>query len=324
MGRQAQRPPRLILVDGFTGSGKSTTAQRLCLDLQAAGFQARWYHEHEASHPIFQYSEVLNLLEWTPDTLEAQLVDGWSRLVRSLAPDATLIVEGAFLQIPVGVMLALGASPARIRQVLTRLATILTPHAPALVHLDHPDASAALADTAAVRGARWLADMVEAVGASPYGHTHPVRSAAGLARFYARQRRLITAALRRLDLACLTIDISRHRRAADTARMRRWLHIPVPSAPPLSTRALLRHAGTYRASGQLAPARITTDGLSLFLELPATPTQPLIATGGGAFALQSLPIDVRFRYATGGAVRSFRYATRMLNERGQDRTWTKA
>ncbi len=41
---------KLILVDGFAGSGKSMAAQRLGLSLVSGGRVAHWFHEHQSRH----------------------------------------------------------------------------------------------------------------------------------------------------------------------------------------------------------------------------------------------------------------------------------
>ena len=42
----------LILIEGMTGAGKSTTAANLAATLRERGFDARSYHEFDADHPI--------------------------------------------------------------------------------------------------------------------------------------------------------------------------------------------------------------------------------------------------------------------------------
>jgi hypothetical protein len=46
--------PKLVLVEGLPGSGKSTTAQFLARQLRLAGHPASWHHEGETPHPVLR------------------------------------------------------------------------------------------------------------------------------------------------------------------------------------------------------------------------------------------------------------------------------
>ena len=48
---------KLILVDGITGSGKSTTAQFIARQLEKNGIKARWYNELEIGNPLHVKNE---------------------------------------------------------------------------------------------------------------------------------------------------------------------------------------------------------------------------------------------------------------------------
>jgi len=43
---------RIILVEGFPGCGKSTTAQWLARQFRAAGPPAEWFYEGQRPHPM--------------------------------------------------------------------------------------------------------------------------------------------------------------------------------------------------------------------------------------------------------------------------------
>src|SRR5262245_23480749 len=53
---------KLILVDGLSGSGKSTQAQWLEAQLHKVDVPARWFWEGEIGHPLHWFSEW-----WQPD-----------------------------------------------------------------------------------------------------------------------------------------------------------------------------------------------------------------------------------------------------------------
>lgn len=43
---------KLILIDGITGSGKSTTTQFLASQLKENDIKVKWYHETQTIHPL--------------------------------------------------------------------------------------------------------------------------------------------------------------------------------------------------------------------------------------------------------------------------------
>jgi len=45
---------KLILVDGITGSGKSTTAHFIARQMEKNGVKVKWYYEVEKDHPVFE------------------------------------------------------------------------------------------------------------------------------------------------------------------------------------------------------------------------------------------------------------------------------
>ena len=316
--------PRLILVDGFVGSGKSTTAQQIWLDLIAEGRRAVWFHEHEAGHPIFQYGEITDLLRWTPARLEDHLAAAWTALARRPAGRAIRIIEGSFLQIPVGLMLAMNAAPARIEALCQRIDRLIAGFEPALIYLHRPDLRRAFRTLGAARGAPWLEELTAVVGQSKYGRRHGVREVGGVIAFYRRQRAVIRQLLPTLTMKRLAIDVGGGHSIVQARRIAAFLDTRPAPARPLGLAALLRHVGTYRGRTTASTAIITTDARSLYLQAPASAAQPLLAVAPGRFCVRSLPIDVAFDYDSGGTARRFSYRSRMANELPCDRWWTRA
>lgn len=317
--------PGLILVDGFAGTGKSTTAQRLWLDCARAGDEARWCHEHERAHPIFQYREVEDLLREAPARLESRLLGKWRRLVREVNADpaGTLIIEGAFIQIPVGVMLAMNVAPGKIEALLQRVDDVLCEANASLVYLHHPDVGAALRAIGRARGPHWLTSMTATLAASPYGRRNGVKNLRGLAAFYRQQRDIVDAALPGLSLRQLRLDVSRGWSERQNQNVAAFAGMRPTREPKLSRANLFAHAGQYTsAAGRRAT--VTTDGARLYLQLPATYALPLIRVSHERFVAESLPIDVRFMFGSDGHARRFTYDSRMSNEILPDRAWSRA
>lgn len=315
---------KLILVDGFAGSGKSTTAQRLWLSLARTGHDAAWIHEHESHHPVFQYGDVEELLQLTERSFERQLLAGWQTTATQTEQGAGVrIIEGAFFQIPVGVMLSLNAPPARIRALVRRIESTIVRLDAALIYLFQPDLRGALLRVGDDRGVHWLQTMTAVVGQSAYGRTHRVRTVNGLIEYYRRQKRLIDSVFPRLTIRRLAIDVSGGRWDRYQREMTRFLGIRQVPAAALKPADLLRHAGRYRGSTKGHACVITTDARTLYMHLPSTAAQPLVRVDEGHFCVQSLPIDIRFAYGTHGDARRFTYQSRMLNETVWDSSWTR-
>lgn len=315
---------KLILIDGFAGIGKSTTAQRLWLHLTRAGLDAVWFHEHEIDHPIFQYGEVDELLSFTPQQFEDQMLAGWARL--AAAPEAARIriIESSFLQLPVGVLLAMNVPAARIRTVLRRIAAACSALDVSLVHLYEPDLRAALTRIGAARGPEWLQLIAAAVGQSPYGKTHGVCNLEGLIGYYRRQRLIIDSVLPRLSVRHDAVDVSGARWDRYERRITRFLGIRRAWSAARPPADLLRHVGAYRGTATGHPCLVTTDLRALYVHLPAMRAQRLLPVEGGRFCVESMPIDIRFTYGRTGQARRFTYASRLVNEMMSDTSWVRA
>ena len=252
------------------------------------------------------------------------MLDGWAAFARRPARGAVRVIEGAFLQLPVGVLLAMNQPAARIRALVRRIDAIVAGADGALVYLHRPDVRRALLGTGDVRGLRWVEEMAGALARSPYGRARRAGGIDGLVTFYERQRDLIGALLPRLSVRRAAFDVTRadwertDRRICETLGVRR-------SAEPRLTRdELLRHAGAYRGAKGRQPAVITTDGARLYLQVPATSVLPLVRVGGGRFCPMGLPIDIEFTYGRGGRASRFTYDSRMAGEMLGERSWVRA
>lgn len=295
--------PRLILVDGFAGSGKSTTAQRLWLQLAAAGRRSAWFHEHQADHPIFRYGEVEELLAIQPDRFEEQILANWTALARSANAAATCILEGSLFQITVGVLLAHNVRPARIARVLLDIERRVAGLDPALIHLYDRRTRDGLLRIRKHRGDYWLNGMTTIVGQSPYGRRHRVRDVDGLVKFYEAQRAIVDAALARMKMRRLAIEIGGGRWPEYERRAASFLGLGRPVRRAVPAAQLLRYAGRYAGRAPAGDLLITTDAASLYRQEPLLPAQRLLPIGGGRFCVESLPIDLQFTPAASAPAR---------------------
>jgi len=314
---------RLILVDGFAGIGKSTTAQQLWCDLATAGRRATWFHEHESEHPIFQYGEVEDLLGLTAPRFEARVLAGWEAFAGQDDGQTVRITEASFFQIPVGIMLSLNVPAHRIRKLLFQIEHLIGRLDPALVYLYSADLGTALNKVGDVRGRRWLEAMAAVVAQSRYGRAHRVRDISGLIEFYRRHRAIIDSVLPKLTLRRLAVDVGDARWDRYRRRIGTFVGIRPTEQQVLRPTALLRHVGHYRGTTTGKTSVVTTDAKALYLQQPACSAHPLIRIRPGHFCLKSLPIDVRFSYRRNGEASRFDYDSRIVNEVVSDSTWLR-
>lgn len=94
-------PSKLIFVDGLPGSGKSTTAQFVALQLQKHNLKARWFYEVEEPHPI-HYWDAANRDEFAQKSLQL-----WRLFAASARQsDEITVLESSLFQRTLGLVLA--------------------------------------------------------------------------------------------------------------------------------------------------------------------------------------------------------------------------
>jgi hypothetical protein len=316
--------PRLILVDGFAGSGKSTTAQRLWLHFIQHGCDASWFHEHQLDHPIFYYDEVDELLRLEVRTFEEQIMANWESFANDAEAQPTRILEGSFFQITTGVLLAMNTTARKIEQMLLRIAATVKKLNPALIYLFHEDTREGLLRIRDHRGMYWLNGMTQLLGQSPYGRQNGVRDFEGLAEFYRRQRLIIESVFSRLEFKKMAVDISGRRWDSYDRRMAAFLKIGELMPLDLPVKQLLKYAGRYKGKTTGNECVVTTDAKSLYLHYVDSHAGKLLPVDHGHFVLRSLPIDIRFDFDRTGLARRITINSRIADRRTTDRTWTRS
>ena len=120
---------RLIAIEGFPGSGKSTTAQWLARQWQAAGRACRWFYEKQPDHPVVGIPTGADYETW--EDYFAYRRQRRSAFAAEAAAGNTLsIMESALLQYPVFVMLRRGVAADTIVAFLLSVAEIIRPLMP--------------------------------------------------------------------------------------------------------------------------------------------------------------------------------------------------
>lgn len=207
--------PRLILVEGLPGCGKSTTAQFIAIQLRRSGRAARWYYEEETPHPILKG-------RFPGATWEGYIEDRlarWAEFATFVnASDEIHIVESTLFQTPIMTMLREDAATTTILDFLQRLQESLRPLPPLLLYLRHPDSGAALRTIFARRGSHWEDHHVRVLADSAYGQARGAAGVPGLLAYWREHAALMERAVTSSPLATLVLDVTSQTRLARRTR----------------------------------------------------------------------------------------------------------
>jgi hypothetical protein len=297
---------RLVLIDGLPGSGKSTTAQFLCLHMERHGRPARWYFEEETPHPVFEFERVRHILnsgQASTDVFD-QALRHWDELASAPAGGSTLILEASFFQTPLHPMLMLDWDRERIAAYVSAVERAIATLNPVLVVLRDADVVTRLESTIAARGA-WFVELLEArLARSPYGTRRGLRGITGARAYFEEYVELVDQLTAGLAIQTVVVPVDDSRRHIQMEAIAAALGLP--SFEPFETRVPEPRAfvGTYRRADPPEVHHVETDGTHLYLG--PDPKTRLLHLGESRFEIAGFPVRLEFQNDGTGGIQSAR------------------
>ena len=148
---------KLILIEGVPCSGKSTTAEKLAMDISSEGIQANCYLEWSEDNPIF-IGTMENLAEIirTTKARETDVYQQWVRFVHHVRQHTVVsIIESRFWQ-TYGMYLYLsGHSEEDVLKSTSQLTSLIAALKPVLIYLAPADIEELHADVAREKNRKW-------------------------------------------------------------------------------------------------------------------------------------------------------------------------
>jgi hypothetical protein len=295
--------PGLVLVEGLPGSGKSSTAQWLAHELARADRPARWVYEQEVPHPV---TGMVRGPHASWKGVLGQRLTGWARFAEEMRSGngATTIVDSTFLQTSIATTLRNGLDPGAILAFLDRVADLVRPLEPVLVHFDQPDVDAAIRRIGAERGMAWTLHHITACDGSAWARAHRARGLRGLLAYWRAHAALCETALPRVGLRTLRVPAGGGPAVA-RARVAGFLGLPWPSSPVSWRPDPERFAGRYRG-GDGRELRVAVRDGQPVLDGLFWPGNRLLPRGPDAFDAEGWPFHLTFEGDAGGVVAALR------------------
>lgn len=285
----------LILIDGLTGVGKSTTAQHLWLGLEQRGTAARWVYEHDTTHPIWPPGEAPHIVQGgalPAGFMDTTLPGRWAQLAEAcLRGHCSTILESALLQSTIGLLLAMNVHERDIVACLLACEQASAPAKPVLFWLGHGDVAKSLRATIDDRrGDDYENALVTLLAATPYGRTHHVAGFAGLVQFYEAWSCVARSVCEKFSMPVVPVTASgwpaRERQITDA------LGWPPLAPPSMCIEAPARFIGRYR--DMCSQDRLALAGSEHGLYLNDARRTPLIPRGGASFHVTGMCLEMAF------------------------------
>lgn len=307
------RTTHLILIEGLSGSGKSTMAHYLSRQLTLHNIEHTWWYEEDKWHPLYPFHDMSSLQK-VLDTLATEnyrlIIDAaielWKRFADSVqASNSLVILDGCLFGYLTWTMFPFDIPIAEIQAYLARVEKILRPLNPYLIYLYQNDLAFAIRRKVQRREIEEEPLVRQAVE-SAYGKRQNLQGFDGMISYWTEYRRFTDTIFSTLEWAKLSIENS----ASDWLNYQQQvLHFLDVSALPelsLSTEILDTFTGTYSCVEDDVKYVCTVKRVQdhLFLNgIPYIwPTNRLIAILPLIFEVDSFPYKVQFIEDANGAI----------------------
>ncbi len=306
---------KLILIEGMTGVGKSTTAQRLWLHLDSLGTAARWIYEHDVAHPIWPTGEQERIVQagiLQPAFLQ-QVLLRWRNLARECAATKKItILDGSYFQATIGFLLAMNLTDEAIVEHARAVDVAIAEAAPALVYLRRRDMARGLSATFEDRRAvGYEDDLVQHIGRTPYAKKTGLSDVAGLVRFYEHWVALLDRVLPELRMATLMIDADAADPSARERQLTEFLGVPAIGEFQARIEKPSRFVGRYRDAS--SDDEIVVSGTELGLYFGDGQRTVLIPRPEGTFHLAATSAELTFADESRGLFQSLHLSGNLPN-----------
>ncbi len=289
----------LILVDGITGSGKSTTAQFLASQLNKNGINVKWYHEEETNHPL-AYEEDVEVFTSQSETekfLET-IPQLWCEFVKQVrCSDKIHIIESHLLQDTVRILFQNNIEKAKIMDFVHEIENIIKPLNPILLYFYQHNVNCSIRKVWNRRGPAWKKWFIDSDIQTPYVKSSGLTGEVGVIKLWSDYQSFTNHLFERYQFKKLSIENSDNEWDDYQLRILDFLNLNLITKNNLLTlEEKKRYCGTYKnqEGNQECTVKLFNDNLVCDLIWPDIRILPLENGTKNFFYLESFPIFIHF------------------------------
>jgi hypothetical protein len=313
---------RLLFFEGPPGGGKSSTSQFVAQQLQTASISVDWIEEHTLNSTVF--AAFFDALDTAPSEAIAALLGGWRQIIGRVdtSPDVYCL-DGAFFNSSLKLLLAYDYGPLHVSHYLQILYDLLTPFAPALIHLTG-DVNHIMRMTIAERGDQWAENVAADVAQYPRQQRLHHSGVEALIDFFVESQCQLETIAATWPFEYRRVDTTAREWKQYQQTVCTWLGIAIQPQNHALSCDLTQYVGAYQPPAYFPPAfnhpfyvERTPDGLRLHMVFMRN--FRLIEQDTDCFAILGRPVQLEFvRDAQGkllGAIYPFTPEQRFLCEK---------
>jgi thymidylate kinase len=287
---------QLILFEGLPGSGKSTQAQWLEVQLKHRGIPAHWHWEGDVNHPLNWFLgewwlpdfDMMHSFADLPATIQRCLAN-WERFVQAARESETLaILENWPFLNSVFMFIQGGADMDSLRAFARDMQQIIAPLNPALIYFHQSETRQALQRILEIRGPNFERELFHNMSRFPFCSQRDLADFECVAALWEAHQALMAELLPGYAPHQMGLDVTSEAWLDYRQVMLSFLKVTEPtqtSAPNFNALA-----GKYQGERQL-DIRLEAGVLVAYEQSKAT---PLIWLEDYRFYWQGLPITITF------------------------------
>ena len=208
---------KLIVIDGLSGSGKTTTAEWLTSRLEQQGTKIWYLPEYDTAHPLWWYRYWDGSAYLTPDfdnspieTFLETSLSKWRGFVDSMhTSNQIVLAESVFFQDAVAMFLMGGAAPIRLMEYAREVQQIAQALDPVLIYFRQNDVRGALRRICSIRGPEFENDLVANMESFPYLKLRNLKGLDGIAVLWQNVHEVTDSIFDEYKIRKLAIDVSK-------------------------------------------------------------------------------------------------------------------